>query len=73
MVPPKPPNFYVQIASCDMPRELANIPLVFEEPVYGTNELTFTDFMAPGAFFKLVCSGDDKGDSQHSPTLQASS
>ena len=37
-----------QIVSCDLPEQLASIPLVFDKPVYGSNELTFTDFMAPG-------------------------
>lgn len=38
-----------KISSCDMPSELASIPLVFEDPLYGTEDLTFTDFMAPGS------------------------
>ena len=37
-----------QIESCGLPKQLASIPLVFDKPVYGSNELTFTDFMAPG-------------------------
>ncbi len=37
-----------------MPEELASIPLVFDAPVYGTHELTFTDFMAPGIILTIV-------------------
>ena len=42
------------MASCDIPKEIASIPLVFEEPIYGTKELTFTDFMAPGIILTIV-------------------
>jgi hypothetical protein len=38
------------VGSCGLPEEMASIPLEFEEPVYGSNSLTFTDFMAPGIF-----------------------
>jgi hypothetical protein len=38
------------VGSCGLPEEMASIPLEFEEPVYGSNTLTFTDFMAPGRF-----------------------
>ena len=37
-----------------MPEEIASIPLIFDEPVYGTTELTFTDFMAPGIILTIV-------------------
>ena len=46
--------FYSQVTSCDIPKEIASIPLVFEEPIYGTKELTFTDFMAPGIILTIV-------------------
>lgn len=39
---------------CDLPTEHASIPLVFEEPIYGSHELTFTDFMAPGIILTIV-------------------
>lgn len=42
------------IGSCGLPTELASIPLVFEEPIYGNHELTFTDFMAPGIILTIV-------------------
>ena len=39
---------------CGLPKELASIPLVFQEPIYGSHELTFTDFMAPGIILTIV-------------------
>jgi hypothetical protein len=39
---------HFQIESCGLPKQLASIPLVFDKPVYGSDKLTFTDFMAPG-------------------------
>ena len=39
---------------CNLPEELASLPLVFEEPIYGTHDLTFTDFMAPGIILTIV-------------------
>jgi hypothetical protein len=44
------------VGSCGLPEEMASIPLEFEEPVYGSNSLTFTDFMAPGTtcIFKFL-------------------
>ena len=43
-----------QVTSCGIPKEIASIPLVFEEPIYGTKDLTFTDFMAPGIILTIV-------------------
>ena len=42
------------MTSCGIPKEIASIPLVFEEPIYGTKDLTFTDFMAPGIILTIV-------------------
>lgn len=36
------------MTSCGINKAVANIPLTFLDPIYGTPELTFTDFMAPG-------------------------
>lgn len=33
---------------CDQNPKLAEIPIAFKEPIYGTKEPTFTDFVAPG-------------------------
>ena len=43
-----------QFSVCKLPEELASLPLVFEEPIYGTHDLTFTDFMAPGIILTIV-------------------
>ena len=40
--------------SCDLPDELASLPVAFEEPVYGSNEPTFTEFMAPGVILSIT-------------------
>lgn len=42
------------VESCDFPPEMASIPLVFDNPIYGTTQLTFTDFMAPGIILTIV-------------------
>ena len=39
---------------CDIPSELATLPITFEEPVYGSNEPTFTEFMAPGVILSIT-------------------
>ena len=39
---------------CEFPEAMASVPLVFDKPIYGTNELTFTDFMAPGIILTIV-------------------
>lgn len=36
------------MTDCNLPKQLANIPITFEKPVYGTFDDEFTDFMAPG-------------------------
>lgn len=42
------------VTSCGLPEELAELPLVFDEPIYGDDDLTFTDFMAPGIILTIV-------------------
>ncbi len=42
------------VSSCGLPEELTQIPLVFEAPIFGTHDLTFTDFMAPGIILTIV-------------------
>lgn len=39
---------------CDVPAKLAALPITFEEPVYGSNEPTFTEFMAPGVILSIT-------------------
>ena len=42
------------LSVCDIPAELATLPITFEEPVYGSNEPTFTEFMAPGVILSIT-------------------
>lgn len=36
------------LIACDIDPELADIPIHFNEPIYGTSDPSFTDFVAPG-------------------------
>jgi len=40
--------------TCEIPEGIANLPLIFDTPIYGNLELTFTDFMAPGIILTIV-------------------
>eukprot|EP00095_Tigriopus_kingsejongensis_P003146 maker-scaffold662_size116868-snap-gene-0.17 protein:Tk03146 transcript:maker-scaffold662_size116868-snap-gene-0.17-mRNA-1 annotation:"abc transporter" len=42
------------VESCGITKSLVSIPLTFKEPIYGTHDLTFTDFMAPGIILTIV-------------------
>lgn len=42
------------MSDCHLPRQLANIPIKFEDPLYGTFNDQFTDFMAPGVVMTYV-------------------
>lgn len=42
------------LSACNIPDELASLPIVFEEPIYGSNEPTFTEFMAPGVILSIT-------------------
>jgi ABC-type multidrug transport system permease subunit len=42
------------LSVCEIPPKLAALPIVFEEPVYGSNEPTFTEFMAPGVILSIT-------------------
>lgn len=39
---------------CDYNEELAEIPISFKEPIYGSNQPSFTDFVAPGVILTIV-------------------
>uniref|UniRef100_A0A2M3Z376 Putative abc transporter g family member 20 n=1 Tax=Anopheles braziliensis TaxID=58242 RepID=A0A2M3Z376_9DIPT len=39
---------------CQLPRQLANIPINFQTPVYGSLDEEFTDFMAPGVVMTMI-------------------
>lgn len=36
------------LASCGENPNIANIPVAFETPIYGSKSINFTDFVAPG-------------------------
>lgn len=36
------------LKDCDHNEELAEIPISFKQPIYGSNQPSFTDFVAPG-------------------------
>lgn len=36
------------LSACEQNTKLADVPIQFMEPIYGTNEPSFTDFVAPG-------------------------
>ena len=40
--------FQELLTDCGFPKETGDVPLVFDDPVYGPKEPNFTDFMAPG-------------------------
>ncbi|XP_053661277.1 ABC transporter G family member 20 [Anopheles marshallii] len=42
------------MSDCRLPKQLANIPITFETPVYGTFDEEFTDFMAPGVVMTMI-------------------
>ena len=37
-----------------MPPKLASLPIVFEKPIYGEEDPTFTEFMAPGVILSIT-------------------
>uniref|UniRef100_A0A182QE61 Uncharacterized protein n=1 Tax=Anopheles farauti TaxID=69004 RepID=A0A182QE61_9DIPT len=42
------------MSDCRLPKQLANIPITFETPIYGTFDEEFTDFMAPGVVMTMI-------------------
>ncbi|KAG5345492.1 ABCGN protein, partial [Acromyrmex charruanus] len=42
------------LSSCEQNAKLADVPIQFKEPIYGTNEPSFTDFVAPGVILTIV-------------------
>ncbi|KAG5861719.1 hypothetical protein JTB14_012829 [Gonioctena quinquepunctata] len=39
---------------CEYNEELAEIPISFKDPIYGSNQPSFTDFVAPGVILTQV-------------------
>ncbi|XP_011871615.1 PREDICTED: ABC transporter G family member 23 isoform X2 [Vollenhovia emeryi] len=42
------------LSSCGENTKLADVPIQFMDPIYGTNEPSFTDFVAPGVILTIV-------------------
>jgi len=42
------------LSSCNIPDKVTSLPIQFEAPVYGSNEPTFTEFMAPGVILSIT-------------------
>jgi len=42
------------MVECGFPRQLGNIPIQFEDAVYGTLDEEFTDFVAPGVVMTMI-------------------
>ncbi|GAB1869390.1 ABC transporter G family member 20 isoform X2 [Camponotus japonicus] len=42
------------LTSCNQNAKLADIPIQFKDPIYGTNDPSFTDFVAPGVILTIV-------------------
>ncbi|XP_014273769.3 ABC transporter G family member 20 isoform X1 [Halyomorpha halys] len=42
------------LTACGNNPKLADIPIQFKEPIYGSNEPSFTDFVAPGVILTIV-------------------
>ncbi|XP_031785392.1 ABC transporter G family member 23 isoform X1 [Nasonia vitripennis] len=42
------------LSTCDQNSKLADVPIQFKDPIYGSNEPSFTDFVAPGVILTIV-------------------
>lgn len=42
------------LAKCDQNPKLADIPIQFKDPIYGSSDPSFTDFVAPGVILTIV-------------------
>ena len=42
------------LQSCNVDSNITAMPIKFEAPVYGNNEPTFTEFMAPGVILSIT-------------------
>ncbi|KAK2586136.1 hypothetical protein KPH14_001409 [Odynerus spinipes] len=42
------------LSSCNQNSKLADVPIQFKKPIYGSNEPSFTDFVAPGVILTIV-------------------
>ena len=42
------------LKDCNLPEDIADIPLLFNSPVYGSANPSFTEFMAPGIIIIII-------------------
>ncbi|KAG8037085.1 hypothetical protein G9C98_004407 [Cotesia typhae] len=42
------------LRECDYNEKLADVPIQFSDPIYGSNDPSFTDFVAPGVILTIV-------------------
>ena len=42
------------LSDCNIPKNITSLPIQFETPVYGSNDPTFTEFMAPGVILSIT-------------------
>ena len=42
------------LTDCNIPENITSLPIQFETPVYGSNDPTFTEFMAPGVILSIT-------------------
>ncbi|XP_059488543.1 ABC transporter G family member 20 isoform X1 [Neocloeon triangulifer] len=42
------------LSACDQNPKLADVPIQFKEPIYGSTDPSFTDFVAPGVILTIV-------------------
>ena len=42
------------LKDCNMPEDMANLPLHFNTPIYGAPDPNFTEFMAPGIIIIII-------------------
>lgn len=42
------------LRDCDQTEGLADVPISFKKPIYGSNQPSFTDFVAPGVILTIV-------------------
>ena len=48
-------NFMTNLLlDCNLPTDLADLPVKFTEPIYGSQSPSFTEFMAPGIIIIII-------------------
>ena len=48
-------NFMTELLTdCSLPKDMADLPIQFNEPIYGSQSPNFTEFMAPGIIVIII-------------------